>query len=120
MRNLDPRKELLTIFGILVAAGAVAVAFFLFLMKGRTAAGGMLVLGAAAALLLAGGIGLMLRRRWAGLLVAAISLAAAAAYLAMLWPCRDCSPRVLFANVAVAALFAVPGVLILRWRRLLR
>jgi hypothetical protein len=116
----DPRKELLVIFGILSTMGGVAMTFLLVLMKGRMASEGMLVLGTIAGFLLVGGIGLTLRRRWAGMLVAAISVAAVAGSLGMLLSCRGCSPRVLFANLAIAAMFGVPGVLVLRWRRFLR
>ena len=115
VRN-DARVEILVVIGILATWAGVVVAMVLAHL--RTAPW---LLGSIAAALLAGGIGLMLRRRWAGMVLATMFLALPVAYAVdILIRCRDCSAVVLLANLACAVLFAAPGVVIVRWRRLLR
>lgn len=111
----DPRVEILFAIGLLAALSGVMVA--MFLANVRMA---VWFLGSLAAALLASGVGLMMRRRWAGIVLAAMSFAGAIAYVAGLVRCDDCSGRVLAVNLAIAVLGATPGVMIVRWRRLLR
>jgi hypothetical protein len=101
--------------GVLAAASGIVVVLFLVNMPRASR-----LFVALAIALLAGGIGVVLRYRWAGMLIAALSLAAAIGDLASLARCSDCDARTLLVNAVVAILCAAPGILILRWRKLLR
>lgn len=121
MDERDPRQEWLVIFGLLaVGAGAafVVVAYLInFRMPNVPAT---LALSAIGGALIVGGVWLARRRRWAGLLVAGISLLVAVVYLLALTDCDGCGAIALSVNVVIALVYGTPGVLILRWRRFLR
>ncbi|HYR28486.1 MAG TPA: hypothetical protein VEU30_08475 [Thermoanaerobaculia bacterium] len=111
----------MAVFGILATALGMAMVVVLAIIKRPIPnLTGAFVLFAVAGVLVVAGIWLVRLRRWAGLIIAALSLLIAVAYAVSLTRCGECSWRVLAGNAVFAALAALPGVLILRWRRLLR
>jgi hypothetical protein len=119
-RGHDPRKELLSIFGVIAVAAGLLLTLLLAHITQPMEPSGPTVLFLMAIILAVAGAWLTTRRRWAGMVIAAMSLAAAAAYLIMLTRCRTCSFGVLIANISLAVLYGMPGALIIRWRRFLR
>lgn len=121
LHDNDAKKELLSIFGILAATAGLLLALLLgYITRPLPDAPRATVLFVIATVLTVAGAWLIVRRRWAGLLLAATSLATAAGYVMMLTRCQDCSAGVLLANIAIAVMCGTPGVLIIRWRRFLR
>lgn len=126
MRHTDPRLELLSILGVLAALAGAAMSMAVPLLARSSRAGVtpafVATLATIALTLVVAGVALAFRRRAGGVIVAGISLAAAAGYLYMLvvGDCAGCSAAVIAANVIFLLVTAAPGAVILRWRRFLR
>jgi hypothetical protein len=117
----DARKELLVIIGLLAAASGVATTLLLGVIKRPLpSVAGAFVLFVISVALVIGGVWLARLRRWAGGVIAVLSLTATVLDLVGLARCESCTPGVLAANLVIAGMFAIPAAAIIRWRRFLR